>query len=66
MFKVPLSTNVKDEVSDSLLVALDRCSDTTFTAAEAEVLDFLLAEVYPVFERTQLGNREGTMGEESA
>ena len=51
-----------DELTDTLFAEVDRCSDTTFTAAESEVLDFLLAEVYPEFEKTHFGTSEPKPG----
>ena len=51
-----------DELTDTLFAEVDRCSDTTFTAAESEVLDFLLAEVYPEFEKTHFGTTEPKPG----
>jgi hypothetical protein len=61
---VPLSTNVTDEIADTVFSGVDNKScATTFAAAEAEVLDYLIAEVYPAFEsstRLSLSGQHGS------
>lgn len=54
MFPVPLSMNTKDDCTDALFCSKGELDPTLFAIAESEVLDFLAAEVYPMFERTNL------------
>ncbi len=51
---VPLSMNTIDDCSESIICSTGKLNSTLFAAAEAEALDFLIAEVYPMFERTTL------------
>jgi hypothetical protein len=50
----PLSTNTIDDCSASLFCSKGKLDPALFACAETEVLDFLIAEVFPAFERTNL------------
>lgn len=54
-YPVPLSTNTIDDCSDAIFCVNGALDPNLFAAAEAEVLEFLIAEVFPTFERTSLG-----------
>ena len=51
---IPIPTTVIDECTDIISTHSRKCDSTVFASAEAEILDFLIAEVYPKFEREAL------------
>ena len=56
---IPLSTNTTDEILDGLFSQshkLGFLDSTIFSTAESEVLDFLIAEVFPMYEKMNLIN----------
>lgn len=60
---MPLSTNVTDEIADSLAAsAQGPCSSNIYSIAESEILDYLIAEVYPAFESVRLTLSEQSKG----
>ena len=51
---LPISANVIDECSEAIFSGTIEITNTIFVNAETEAVDFLVSEVYPLFERASL------------